>query len=102
MAAQLSRPVFHLQPHGQPAILIGQRAAIQAAILGLGLIRCMSYEAHHELQSGLLEPVLSDFASPALPAQLIYRDGRRAEARVRTFIDFATPRLRAHPAFLGA
>ncbi|WP_422910003.1 LysR family transcriptional regulator [Pseudomonas sp. MAC6] len=79
-----------------------QRAAIQAAILGLGLIRCMSYEAHHELQSGLLEPVLSDFASQPLPAQLIYRDGRRAEARVRTFIDFATPRLRAHPAFLGA
>lgn len=77
-----------------------QRAAIHAATLGLGLIRCMSYEAHHELQSGFLEPVLNDFASQALPAQLIYRDGRRAEARVRTFIDFATPRLRAHPAFL--
>lgn len=78
-----------------------QRAAIHAATLGLGLIRCMSYEAHHELQSGLLEPVLSSFANQNLPAQLIYRDGRRAEARVRTFIDFATPRLRAHPAFLG-
>jgi len=78
-----------------------QRGAIHAATLGLGLIRCMSFEAHHELQSGLLEPVLSDFASQDLPAQLIYRDGRRAEARVRTFIDFATPRLRAHPAFLG-
>jgi DNA-binding transcriptional LysR family regulator len=61
----------------------------------------MSFEAHDELQSGLLEPVLSDFASQDLPAQLIYRDGRRAEARVRTFIDFATPRLRAHSAFLG-
>jgi DNA-binding transcriptional LysR family regulator len=78
-----------------------QRAAIHAATLGLGLIRCMSYEAHHELQNGLLEPLLSDFASQDLPAQLIYRDGRRAEARVRTFIDFATPRLRAHPAFIG-
>ncbi|OEC36231.1 DNA-binding transcriptional regulator, LysR family [Pseudomonas cuatrocienegasensis] len=78
-----------------------QRAAIHAATLGLGLIRCMSYEAHHELQNGLLEPVLSDFASEDLPVQLIYRDGRRAEARVRTFIDFATPRLRAHPAFIG-
>lgn len=78
-----------------------QRAAIHAATLGLGLIRCLSYEAHHELQSGLLEPVLSSFAIQGMPAQLIYRDGRRAEARVRTFIDFATPRLRAHPAFLG-
>lgn len=78
-----------------------QRAAIHAATLGLGLIRCMSYEAHHELKSGLLEPVLSGFASQNLPAQMIYRDGRQAEARVRTFIDFATPKLRAHPAFLG-
>lgn len=77
-----------------------QRAAIRAATLGLGLVHCMSYEAHHELRSGLLEPVLSDFANPCLPAQLIYRDGRRAEERVRTFIDFAAPRLRAHPAFL--
>jgi len=78
-----------------------QRAAIHAATLGLGLIRCMSYEVHHEVRSGLLEPVLSGFVSQDLPAQLIYRDGRRAGARVRTFIDFATPRLRAHPAFLG-
>ncbi|MFS2155818.1 LysR substrate-binding domain-containing protein [Pseudomonas sp. Pseusp122] len=77
------------------------RAAIHAATLGLGLIRCMSFEAHHELQGGVLEPVLSGFAGQALPAQLIYRDGRRADARVRTFIAFATPRLRSHPAFLG-
>lgn len=76
-------------------------AAIRAATLGLGLIRCMSYEAHHELQSGMLVPVLSGFVNQGLPAQLIYRDGRRAEARVRTFVDFATPRLRVHPAFLG-
>lgn len=76
-----------------------QRAAIHAAILGLGLVRCLSYEAHAELQSGQLVPVLQPFASPGLPAQLIYRHGRRAEARVRSFIDFATPRLRAHPVF---
>lgn len=76
-----------------------QRAAIKAATLGLGLIRCMSYEVHDELQQHLLEPVLEDFASAPLPVQLIYRHGRRAEARVRTFIDFATPKLRAHPAF---
>ncbi|MGH8486852.1 MAG: LysR family transcriptional regulator, partial [Pseudomonas sp.] len=78
-----------------------QGAAIRAAILGLGLVRCMNYEAHAQLSSGLLEPVLQRFAGDGLPAQLIYRHGRRAEARVRTFIDFATPRLRAHPAFGG-
>jgi len=75
-----------------------QQGAICAATCGLGLIRCMSYEVHQELQSGRLEPVLQAFTAPDLPAQLIYREGRKANARVRTFIDFAAPRLRLHPA----
>ncbi len=79
-----------------------QQAAIRAAVTGLGLVRCMSHEAHQELQSGLLVPVLSDFALPSLPAHLIYREGRRAAARTRTFIDFSVPLLRAHPALRGA
>ncbi|HSC83254.1 MAG TPA: LysR family transcriptional regulator [Pseudomonas sp.] len=76
-----------------------RRAAIRAATLGLGLTHCMSYEAHQELHSGLLEPTLADFASPATPVYLLYREGRQATARVRSFIDFAVPQLRAHPAF---
>ncbi len=76
-------------------------AAIRAATLGLGLARCMSFEAHQELQSGTLETLLEDFAAPGLPVGLIYREGRRAVARVRTFLDFTVPRLRAHPALRG-
>ncbi|RRV10427.1 LysR family transcriptional regulator [Pseudomonas sp. v388] len=77
-----------------------QRAAIQAATLGAGLVRCLSYEVYDQVRCGTLEPVLTDYAGDALPANLIYRHGRRAEARVRTFIDFAAPLLRNHPAFL--
>ncbi|WP_174824594.1 LysR family transcriptional regulator [Pseudomonas denitrificans (nom. rej.)] len=76
-------------------------AAIRAASLGLGLTRCMSHEAHAELSSGDLQVVLQDYAAPGLPVQLIYREGRRAAARVRTFLDFVVPRLRAHPALRG-
>jgi len=76
-------------------------AAIRAASLGLGLTRCMSHEAHAELSSGRLQMVLQDYAAPGLPVQLIYREGRRAAARVRTFLDFVVPRLRAHPALRG-
>jgi DNA-binding transcriptional LysR family regulator len=76
-----------------------QQAAITAAVSGLGLSRCMSYEVHQELQDGQLEAVLEDYAEPDLPAQLIYREGRKATARVRSFLDFAVPRLRLHPAF---
>lgn len=75
-----------------------QRAAIHAATLGAGLVRCMSYEVHEELRSGVLETVLADDLDEAVPVQLIYRNGRRADARVRTFVDFATALLRAHPA----
>jgi DNA-binding transcriptional LysR family regulator len=75
------------------------QASIRAALAGFGLTRCLSYEAHHELQAGQLLAVLEDFAAPPLPVQLYYREGRRAAARVRSFLDFAVPRLRAHPAF---
>lgn len=75
-----------------------RNGAIRAATLGLGLTRCMSFEVHQELQDGRLETVLDDFAAPGLPVELIYREGRRAAARVRTFLDFVVPRLRAHPA----
>jgi DNA-binding transcriptional LysR family regulator len=78
-----------------------QRGAIRAATLGAGLVRCMSHEVYEELRSGVLEPVLTDFPSEGLPVQLVYRHGRRAEARVRAFVDFAAPLLRAHPVFLG-
>ncbi len=75
-----------------------QRAAIHAATLGAGLVRCMSHEVHEELRSGVLEAVMVDDSDEGVPVQLIYRHGRRADARVRTFVDFATPLLRAHPA----
>ncbi|MFI8607771.1 LysR substrate-binding domain-containing protein [Pseudomonas sp. NPDC077649] len=75
------------------------QAAIRAALAGFGLTRCLSYEAHQELQTGQLLTVLEDFAAAPVPVQLYYREGRRAAARVRSFLDFAVPRLRAHPAF---
>ncbi|MGY4495392.1 LysR substrate-binding domain-containing protein [Pseudomonas sp. TE3610] len=75
-----------------------QRGAIHAVTLGLGVIRCMSYEVHEELASGALEPILSGLAGEDVPVYLSYRHGRRAEARVRSFIDFAAPLLRDHPA----
>ena len=56
-------------------------------------------KAYQELQSGQLQAVLENFAAAPLPVQLYYREGRRAAGRVRSFLDFAVPRLRAHPAF---
>lgn len=74
------------------------QGAIHAACQDGGLTRCMSYQIHERLQRGELVEVLQDFGLPALPVHVVYREGRRAAARVRSFVDFAVSRLREHPA----
>lgn len=74
------------------------QAAIVAACAGAGLLRCMSYQVHELLQRGKLQRILTDFEPAPLPVYVVYREGRRAAARVRCFVDFTVKRLRAHPA----
>jgi DNA-binding transcriptional LysR family regulator len=74
------------------------QAAIVAACAGAGLTRCMSYQVHAQLQAGQLRTVLDAFELPPQPVHLLYREGRKAVARVRSFVDFAAAKLREHPA----
>ncbi|MDA7086745.1 LysR family transcriptional regulator [Pseudomonas sp. SA3-5] len=74
------------------------QAAIAAACRDAGLTRCMSYQIHAQLQAGHLRTVLTAFELPSQPVHLVYREGRRAAARVRSFVDFAAAKLRQHPA----
>lgn len=86
---------------GEPMFTCTTRqATIAAAVCGLLQVRCLSVEVHQYLHAGQLQAV-PDPAMPALPLHLVYREGRKATARVRTFIDFAVPRLRNHPALIG-
>ena len=75
------------------------QGAINAAVHGAGLIRCLSYPVHEHLQSGQLRRVLPDFEPPPLPVQVVYRQGRHAPMRVRSFVDHCVAALRDHPAF---
>lgn len=74
------------------------QAAINAACLGGGLSRCMSYQIHDLLSSGRLLTVLAAYELSPIPVHIVYREGRKAAARVRSFVDFAAGRLREHPA----
>lgn len=74
------------------------QAAINAACLDGGLTRCMSYQVHEHLQCGKLVEVLQAYSLASLPVHVIYREGRRAAARVRSFVDVAVSHLREHPA----
>lgn len=71
--------------------------ALNAAISGFGLTRLMSYQIGEELEKGLVESVLTEFEEPPLPVNVIHLEGRRANAKVRSFIDLAKERLRDNP-----
>ncbi|MGB3125446.1 MAG: LysR family transcriptional regulator [Pseudomonas sp.] len=75
------------------------QGAINAAVHGAGLIRCQSYPVHEHLLSGELLRVLPEFELPPLPVHVVYREGRNAPLRVRSFVDHCVMALREHPAF---
>ncbi|QWW72455.1 LysR family transcriptional regulator [Rhizobium sp. WYJ-E13] len=89
-----------------PSILISPRlttstneAAISAAERGWGLTRVLSYKVAVQLETGKLQTVLSEYEEDPLPIHVIHPNGRNASAKVRSFIEFAVERLRAHRHF---
>ncbi|WLH35691.1 LysR family transcriptional regulator [Pseudomonas sp. FP2196] len=83
-------------------VVTANQAAITAACLGLGLTRVLSYQVANKVAAGELEIVLADFELPPLPIHVVYQGGRKAPARVRSFVDFTVNALREHPALKNA
>ncbi|AVO62137.1 LysR family transcriptional regulator [Pseudomonas chlororaphis] len=79
-------------------VVTANQAAISAACLGLGLTRVLSYQVAGKVAAGELEIVLAEFELAPLPIHVVYQGGRKAPARVRSFVDFAVQALREHPA----
>ncbi|OOG62682.1 HTH-type transcriptional regulator PgrR [Ensifer sp. M14] len=70
-------------------------AAVDAAISGLGLTRVLSYQVAQPVSQGLLVPLLETFEHEALAVQLVYPPQGHVPMKLRAFVDFAAPRLRA-------
>lgn len=70
-------------------------AALDAARAGWGITNLLSYQAAAELSDGDLVEVLQGFEDRRMPVHLVHSEGRRAAAKVRTFVDFAGARLRS-------
>jgi len=83
-------------------VVTANQAAITAASLGLGLTRVLSYQVASKVAAGELEIVLAEFELPALPIHVVYQGGRKAAARVRSFVDSTVQALREHPALQNA
>jgi DNA-binding transcriptional LysR family regulator len=70
-------------------------AAIDAAAAGIGIARLLSYQVAHTLAEGALTLALEEFEPQPQPVSLLHAGGKRVPLKLRAFLDFATPRLRA-------
>lgn len=88
-----------LSVRAEPRLVVtANQAAINAACRGLGLTRVLSYQVADKVAAGELEIVLAEYELAPLPIHVLYQGGRKASARVRSFVDFAVQALREHPA----
>ena len=77
-------------------------AAIDAAAAGLGVTRVLSYQADAALRDKRLRLLLREFEPAPVPVNLVYDGQQRVTSKLRTFLDFAAPRLRKRLAALRA
>jgi DNA-binding transcriptional LysR family regulator len=70
-------------------------AAIDAAIAGLGVTRVLSYQVAAAVKAGRLNIVLEEVEPLPSPVSLVYSGQRRLPLKLRAFLDFAAPRLKA-------
>jgi DNA-binding transcriptional LysR family regulator len=70
-------------------------AALDAAIAGAGITRVLSYQAAAAVLDGRLVILLHDYEVAPNPVSLVYPSGRLVPLKLRAFLDFAVPRLKA-------
>ena len=70
-------------------------AAIDAAMAGTGLTAVLSYQVAAPVRAKHLKRVLGAFEPPDVPVSLVRPGGGLVAAKLRAFVEFAAPRLRA-------
>jgi DNA-binding transcriptional LysR family regulator len=70
-------------------------AAIDAAIAGIGFTRVLSYQSAEAERAGTLVRVLRAFEPDPTPIQLVHAGQQPLPLKLRVFVDFAAPRLKA-------
>jgi DNA-binding transcriptional LysR family regulator len=70
-------------------------AAIDAAASGIGITRVFSYQAVEALARGSVVRVLARYETEEIPVHLLYPGGAHRPPKLRVFIGYAAPRLRA-------
>lgn len=80
----------------RPRVAVNTAASnLAAALAGAGVARLFDYQLTDEIASGMLVPVLTDHPDPPRPVYIVYPRQGLLPLKVRSFIDWAAPRLRA-------
>ncbi|MBB1603523.1 LysR family transcriptional regulator [Variovorax sp. UMC13] len=89
--------------HFKPRLVVNSvRAALASAVAGHGVTRLYAYHVAERVRDGSLQILLREAEAAAMPVHLIVPQGRLSVPKVRAFVDFAAPRLRAEFARLSA
>jgi DNA-binding transcriptional LysR family regulator len=80
----------------QPRLVVSNvHVGCDAARAGIGLTLAFSYQVKASIEEGTLTTVLDEFQPETLPVNFIYAAGRFMPIKLRAFLDFAAPRLKA-------
>ena len=69
-------------------------AGLEAALLGVGITRALSYQISEYQKGEGLKIILKDFEPEPWPVHLVHASGRIIPVKMRAFLDFATPKLK--------
>lgn len=70
-------------------------AAVEAAAQGVGATRVLHYQCARQVQDGALQIILKQFEVEPIPVHLIHAARGALPSKMRVFLDFAVPVLRA-------
>lgn len=84
--------------YGEPRLRLvvnTEESSTEAALAGLGIVRALYHHLEPKLATGELVEVLADYALPSVPVNLIYPRQGMMPLKLRAFLNFMAPRLRA-------
>jgi DNA-binding transcriptional LysR family regulator len=80
----------------RPRLVVSNvEAACGAARAGIGLTIAFSYHVASSIEAGTLTTVLDEYRPAPVPVSFVYPAGRFLPIKLRAFLDFASPRLKA-------
>lgn len=80
----------------RPRLLVSTAEAVmQAAVRGVGVTRLLHYQVADAVENGTLRIILQAFEPETAPISLVHASRGHMPLKMRRFIDFALPRIRA-------